>query len=198
GQFLAPWDVRNAIEKVESAGNRQILVTERGTSFGYGNLVVDMRGLELMKDFGYPVVMDATHAVQLPGGLGHATAGERRFAPTLMRAAAAVGVAGIFLETHPEPDRALSDGPNSVKLSDVPDLVRLVSEIDALVKRSGGRDAIGVAARAQGRTSRAGRDAIGVAARAQGRTSRAGRDAIGGAARAAPRRPARPRRPALS
>ncbi|MCX5788329.1 MAG: 3-deoxy-8-phosphooctulonate synthase [Elusimicrobia bacterium] len=139
GQFLAPWDVKNAIGKVESTGNRRILVTERGTTFGYGNLVVDMRGLELMKDFGYPVVMDATHAVQLPGGLGAATGGERRFAPTLMRAAAAVGVAGVSLETHPEPERALSDGPNSLRLSEVEDVVRLVCEIDALIKRSGGR-----------------------------------------------------------
>lgn len=139
GQFLAPWDIVNAIRKIESAGNRRILVTERGTTFGYGNLVVDMRGLELMKDFGYPVVMDATHAVQLPGGLGDATAGERRFAPTMMRAAAAVGIAGIFLETHPTPEKALSDGPNSIRLSDVPDVVRLVSEIDAIVKRTAGR-----------------------------------------------------------
>ena len=139
GQFLAPWDVKNAIGKVESTGNRRILVTERGTTFGYGNLVVDMRGLELMKDFGYPVVMDATHAVQLPGGLGASTGGERRFAPTLMRAAAAVGVAGVSMETHPEPERALSDGPNSLRLSEVEDVVRLVCEIDALIKRSGGR-----------------------------------------------------------
>ena len=139
GQFLAPWDMRNAIAKVESTGNRRILVTERGTTFGYGNLVVDMRGLEMMKDFGYPVIMDATHAVQLPGGLGDATGGDSRFAPTLLRAAAAVGVAGVFFETHPEPERALSDGPNALRLSDVAEAVRLVFEIDALVKRSGGR-----------------------------------------------------------
>ncbi|MBI5201009.1 MAG: 3-deoxy-8-phosphooctulonate synthase [Elusimicrobia bacterium] len=140
GQFLAPWDMKNAVAKLESVGCRKILLTERGTTFGYGNLVVDMRGLELMKETGYPVIMDATHAVQLPGGLGDATAGERRFAPLMMRAGAAVGIAGIFLETHPDPDRALSDGPNSIKLSDVPDVVRLVSEIDALVKRTSGRE----------------------------------------------------------
>ena len=137
GQFLSPFEMRNAIEKVESTGNRRILVTERGTSFGYNNLVVDMRGLEIMRGFGYPVVYDATHSVQLPGGLGHATAGERRFAPPLARAAAAVGVAGIFLETHPEPDRAKSDGPNSLRLSDVREMVRLTMEIDRLVKRNG-------------------------------------------------------------
>ena len=149
GQFLAPWDMRNAVEKIEQTGNRRILLTERGTTFGYGNLVVDMRGLEVMKGFGYPVIMDATHAVQLPGGLGNATAGERRFAPTMMRAAAAVGVAGIFLETHPAPEKALSDGPNSIRLSDVPDAVRLIVEIDALVKRSGGITAAEPAGRAR-------------------------------------------------
>lgn len=137
GQFLSPWDIRNAIEKVESTGNRKILVTERGTSFGYNNLVVDMRSLAIMRGFGYPVIYDATHSVQLPGGLGHATAGERKFAPPLARAAAAVGVAGIFLETHPDPDHARSDGPNSVKLADVPALVRLITEIDRLVKYNG-------------------------------------------------------------
>lgn len=134
GQFLSPWDMRNAIDKVQSTGNRKILLTERGTTFGYGNLVVDMRSLEIMKDFGYPVIFDATHSVQLPGGLGHATGGDRRFAVTLTRAAAAVGVAGIFLETHPNPDRALSDGPNSVRLADVAQMVRTALQIDKLIK----------------------------------------------------------------
>ncbi|MBI3548333.1 MAG: 3-deoxy-8-phosphooctulonate synthase [Elusimicrobia bacterium] len=134
GQFLAPWDIGNAIEKVEAAGNRRILITERGTSFGYGNLVVDMRSLEIMKRYGYPVVYDATHSVQLPGALGNATGGEREFAPPLARAAAAVGVSGIFLETHPNPDHALSDGPNSLRLSDVAPLARVLLEIDRLVK----------------------------------------------------------------
>lgn len=138
GQFLSPWDIRHGIAKVESTGNRNILVTERGTTFGYSNLVVDMRGLEIMKSFGYPVVFDATHSVQLPGAGagGDSTGGERKFAIPLARAAAAVGIAGIFMETHPDPDRALSDGPNSIRLADVAGMVRLVSSIDALVKSS--------------------------------------------------------------
>ncbi len=134
GQFLAPWDIKNAIRKIEAAGNRRILVTERGTSFGYGNLVVDMRGLRIMRAFGYPVIYDATHSVQLPGARGESTGGEREFATVLARAAAAVGVAGIFFETHPDPERALSDGPNSIYLKDVPTLVRQTSAIDQLVK----------------------------------------------------------------
>jgi 2-dehydro-3-deoxyphosphooctonate aldolase (KDO 8-P synthase) len=134
GQFLAPWDMKNAVAKVESTGNRSILLTERGTSFGYSNLVVDMRSLEIMAETGYPVVMDATHAVQLPGALGHATGGQRAYAPTIARAAAAVGVAGVFMETHPDPDRALSDGPNSVRLKDVPAIARGLMAIDRLVK----------------------------------------------------------------
>jgi len=134
GQFLAPWDMKNAVAKVEAAGNRRILLTERGSCFGYGNLVVDMRSLEILRETGYPVVFDATHSVQMPGALGSATGGERRFAPTLARAAAAVGVAGVFMETHPDPDRALSDGPNTIKLADVPGIVRMVTEIDRLVK----------------------------------------------------------------
>jgi 2-dehydro-3-deoxyphosphooctonate aldolase (KDO 8-P synthase) len=134
GQFMAPWDMKNAIEKVESTGNKSILVTERGTSFGYGNLIVDMRGLEIMRSYGYPVVYDSTHSVQLPGALGKSTGGQRQFAIPLARAAAAVGVAGLFLETHPNPDKALSDGPNSVRLKDVPVLVDQISKIDALVK----------------------------------------------------------------
>ncbi|HVA65784.1 MAG TPA: 3-deoxy-8-phosphooctulonate synthase [Elusimicrobiota bacterium] len=134
GQFLSPWDIVNAIKKIESTGNRQILVTERGTTFGYANLVVDMRGLEIMRGFGYPVIYDATHSVQLPGGLGHATAGERQYAEPLARAAAAVGVAGIFFETHPNPDKALSDGPNSVALKDAAKFIRATRRIDALIK----------------------------------------------------------------
>lgn len=139
GQFLAPWDMRNAVKKIESTGNRRILVTERGTSFGYGNLVVDMRSLEIMRQWGYPVVYDATHSVQLPGGLGNATDGQRQYAVPLSRGAAAVGIAGLFLETHPDPRKALSDGPNSVFLKDVPEFVTTVRRIDALVKNGAGR-----------------------------------------------------------
>ena len=135
GQFLSPWDIKNAVRKVESTGNRRIMVTERGTTFGYGNLVVDMRALAIMKELGYPVIYDATHSVQLPGALGHATGGQREFVPSLARAAAAVGIAGIFLETHHNPDEALSDGPNSLKLADVNVLSRTLPDIDALVKR---------------------------------------------------------------
>jgi 2-dehydro-3-deoxyphosphooctonate aldolase (KDO 8-P synthase) len=134
GQFLAPWDMKNAIAKIEATGNRKILVTERGTTFGYGNLVVDMRSLEIMRGFGYPVVYDATHSVQLPGGLGNSTDGQRQYAVPLSRAAVAVGVAGLFIETHPDPRRALSDGPNSLFLRDVPPFVRQARRIDALVK----------------------------------------------------------------
>ena len=137
GQFLAPWDVANAAAKVESTGNRSILLTDRGTSFGYGNLVVDMRSFPIMARTGYPVVLDATHACQFPGALGNATGGDRSFVPALARAAAAVGVAGLFLETHPDPDKAKSDGPNSIRLSDVPALVRQISAIDRLVKDGG-------------------------------------------------------------
>lgn len=134
GQFLSPWDVKNAVKKIESTGNRKILVTERGTMFGYNNLVVDMRSFEILRETGYPVIYDATHSVQLPGGKGTSTDGQRMYAVPLARAAVAVGVAGLFLETHPEPDRALSDGPNSLKLNDVPAFVRQVRRIDALVK----------------------------------------------------------------
>ncbi|MFA6092973.1 MAG: 3-deoxy-8-phosphooctulonate synthase [Elusimicrobiota bacterium] len=135
GQFLAPWDIRHAVEKVESTGNRRILLTDRGTSFGYGNLVADMRGLRIMAETGYPVVFDCTHACQLPGSLGHATGGDRSFAPLLARSAVAAGAAGIFFEAHPNPDRALSDGPNSLRLSDVPRLARVLSALDKIVKR---------------------------------------------------------------
>jgi len=133
GQFLSPWDMAHAVRKIESTGNRSILITERGTTFGYGNLVVDMRSLAVLRALGYPVVFDATHSVQLPGGLGRATGGERRY--VLPLAAAAVGVAGVFFEAHPDPDRAFCDGPNSLALRDVPRFVRQVLRIDSLVKK---------------------------------------------------------------
>ena len=116
GQFLAPEDMRNAVEKVASTGNNKILLTERGTSFGYHDLVVDMRGLEVMRDLGWPVIFDATHSVQTPGGLGHASGGQPRFIPVLARAAVAAGVDGVFFEVHEAPERALSDGPNALRL----------------------------------------------------------------------------------
>jgi 2-dehydro-3-deoxyphosphooctonate aldolase (KDO 8-P synthase) len=116
GQFVSPHDIRNAAEKVASTGNDKILLTERGSSFGYNNLVVDMRGLAIMREFGWPVIFDATHSVQIPGGLGHASGGESKFIPTLARAAVAAGVDGVFLEVHEAPERALSDGPNALRL----------------------------------------------------------------------------------
>jgi len=124
GQFLAPEDMRGVVEKVEQAGGRQVLLTERGTTFGYHNLVVDFRALPVLRALGYPVVFDATHAVQLPGGAGDRSAGQREMAPVLARAAVAAGADGIFFETHPEPDQALSDGPNMVPLGDVGALLR--------------------------------------------------------------------------
>jgi 2-dehydro-3-deoxyphosphooctonate aldolase (KDO 8-P synthase) len=116
GQFVSPHDIRNAAEKVASTGNNKILLTERGSSFGYNNLVVDMRGLEIMREFGWPVIFDATHSVQIPGGLGNASGGESKFIPTLARAAVAAGVDGVFIEVHEAPERALSDGPNALRL----------------------------------------------------------------------------------
>jgi 2-dehydro-3-deoxyphosphooctonate aldolase (KDO 8-P synthase) len=116
GQFVSPHDIRNAAEKVASTGNDKIMLTERGSSFGYNNLVVDMRGLAIMREFGWPVIFDATHSVQIPGGLGHASGGESKFIPTLARAAVAAGVDGVFLEVHEAPERALSDGPNALRL----------------------------------------------------------------------------------
>jgi 2-dehydro-3-deoxyphosphooctonate aldolase (KDO 8-P synthase) len=116
GQFVSPHEIRNAAEKVASTGNDKILLTERGSSFGYNNLVVDMRGVEIMREFGWPVIFDATHSVQIPGGLGHASGGESKFIPTLARAAVAAGVDGVFLEVHEAPERALSDGPNALRL----------------------------------------------------------------------------------
>ena len=138
GQFLSPWDMENAVEKILRAGNPKVLLTERGSSFGYRNLVVDMRGLQIMKETGCPVVFDATHSAQLPGGRGSSSGGERRYVPALARAAAAVGVAAVFMEVHPDPDRALSDGPNSVKLSDLAPLLRSLIAIDAEAKRISG------------------------------------------------------------
>jgi 2-dehydro-3-deoxyphosphooctonate aldolase (KDO 8-P synthase) len=135
GQFLAPWDMVNAVRKIESTGNRRIMITERGTMFGYGNLVVDMRSLAVLRQLGYPVIFDATHSVQLPGGLGQATGGERHYALPLARAAAAVGVAGVFFEAHPDPDRALCDGPNSLALRSVKDFVRQIRLIDSIAKK---------------------------------------------------------------
>ena len=134
GQFLAPGDMRHAVEKILSTGNRNILLTERGASFGYGNLVVDMRSYEIMRSFGFPVIHDATHCVQLPGGNGATTGGQRQFVRPLARAAAAVGVDGVFFETHPNPEKALSDGPNSLPLSEVPSFLREVRRVDALAK----------------------------------------------------------------
>lgn len=136
GQFLAPWDVRSVIEKVTSTGNEQVLVTERGVSFGYNNLVSDMRSLALMRELGYPVVFDATHSLQLPGALGGASGGERRYIPPLARAGVAVGIDALFTEVHEDPDRALSDGPNSLPLAEVESLWRSVKEIDRLVKEN--------------------------------------------------------------
>jgi len=135
GQFLAPWDVKNIIVKIESAGNRSILITERGATFGYGSLIVDMCGLEIMKEFGYPVILDCTHSVQKPGALGDKTGGNAAFAPVLARAAAAGGVAGLFFEAHPNPAKALSDGPNSLSLKDVPKLVNIISRLDDVAKK---------------------------------------------------------------
>jgi len=129
GQFMAPWDMRNAVEKVRSAGNVNVLVTERGTTFGYNNLVVDFRGLPAIRESICPVVFDATHSVQLPGGAGISSSGERRYVAPLARAAVAAGVDGLFLEIHPDPDHALSDGPNSLPLPDVEPLLRTLLAI---------------------------------------------------------------------
>lgn len=134
GPFMAPEDMINAIKKVESAGNNNSMVTERGYSFGYHNLVVDMRSLEIMKRFGVPVVFDATHSVQLPGGLGDRTGGERQFIFPLARAAVAVGIAAVFFETHPNPGKALSDGPNAVQLQKLEAIVKKLMQIDKVIK----------------------------------------------------------------
>ena len=136
GQFLAPWDIANVLDKILSTGNDQVLLTERGVSFGYNNLVSDMRSLVWMRELGYPVIFDATHSLQLPGGLGHASGGERKYIPALARAAVAAGVDALFMEVHEDPDRALSDGPNSLPLKDFEKLIGTVKQIDEMVKGS--------------------------------------------------------------
>jgi len=138
GQFLAPWDMKNVADKVASTGNERILLCERGVSFGYNTLVSDMRSLPIMAETGYPVVFDATHSVQQPGGKGECSGGERRFVSALARAAVAVGVAAVFIETHPDPDHAPSDGPNMVAFKDFPALIESLLAFDALAKRADG------------------------------------------------------------
>ncbi len=137
GQFLAPWDMQNVVDKARATGNERILVCERGVSFGYNNLVSDMRALAVMRGTGCPVVFDATHSVQLPGGQGDRSGGQREFVPVLARAAVAAGVAGIFMETHPNPDQALSDGPNAWPLGRMRELLATLVDIDRLVKSRG-------------------------------------------------------------
>jgi len=134
GQFLAPWDMKNVIKKIEDSGNKNILVTERGASFGYNTLVSDMRSIPIMAKNGYPVVFDATHSVQQPGGMGDKSGGQREFVEYLARAAVAVGVAAVFIETHPDPDNAPSDGPNMIPLSNLSSLLKQLIQIDKLVK----------------------------------------------------------------
>ncbi len=134
GQFLAPWDMANVIKKIEDSGNKNILITERGASFGYNTLVSDMRALPIMSRFGFPIVFDATHSVQQPGGMGEKSGGQREFVPYLARAAIAVGVGAIFMETHEDPDNAPSDGPNMVPLNEIKTLLKKLTEIDKLVK----------------------------------------------------------------
>jgi 2-dehydro-3-deoxyphosphooctonate aldolase (KDO 8-P synthase) len=136
GQFLAPWDMKPVLEKLASSGNSQLMVTERGASFGYNNLVADMRSLAIMAEFGYPVIYDAGHSVQLPGGQGTASGGQRQFIAALARAAVAVGVDAVFLECHEDPDNAFSDGPNSYRLGELEALLRQLTEIDAVAKQS--------------------------------------------------------------
>ncbi|NOD69561.1 3-deoxy-8-phosphooctulonate synthase [Ruegeria sp. HKCCD7303] len=134
GQFLAPWEMTNIVDKVESTGNQNILLTERGTSFGYNTLVADMRGLPQMAKTGYPVVMDATHSVQQPGGKGGSSGGQREFAPVMARAAVSLGIGAVFIETHQEPDTAPSDGPNMIPLDQMPQLIDTLMRFDALAK----------------------------------------------------------------
>ena len=134
GQFMAPWDMKNVVDKARSTGNQNIMVCERGASFGYNNLVSDMRSLAVMRDTGCPVVFDATHSVQLPGGQGNCSGGQREHVPVLARAAVAAGVAGLFMETHPNPEKALSDGPNAWPLSKLASLLELLQAIDKTVK----------------------------------------------------------------
>ncbi|SFW32456.1 3-deoxy-8-phosphooctulonate synthase [Luteibacter sp. UNCMF366Tsu5.1] len=137
GQFLAPWDMKNVVQKAFDVGNHDIMVCERGVSFGYNNLVSDMRSLAVMRETGCPVVFDATHSVQLPGGQGTSSGGQREFVPVLARAAVAVGIAGLFAETHPDPSKALSDGPNAWPLDQMEELLETLMELDQAVKRRG-------------------------------------------------------------
>jgi 2-dehydro-3-deoxyphosphooctonate aldolase (KDO 8-P synthase) len=134
GQFLSPWDVKNIIEKFRSTGNQYIFITERGTTFGYNNLVVDFRGFPVIRSFGYPLVFDITHSLQLPGGQGACSGGQREFAEPLARAAVAAGVDGLFMEVHPEPEKALCDGPNMIRLDEVEKMLKTVKDIDNLLK----------------------------------------------------------------
>jgi 2-dehydro-3-deoxyphosphooctonate aldolase (KDO 8-P synthase) len=135
GQFLSPWDVKNVIDKFVSMGNRNLFITERGVSFGYNNLVVDFRGLPVMRSFGYPVIFDVTHSLQLPGGMGKSSGGQREFAEPLARAAVAVGIDGLFMEVHPEPEKALCDGPNMIRLDEVESILKNMKTIDESVRR---------------------------------------------------------------
>jgi 2-dehydro-3-deoxyphosphooctonate aldolase (KDO 8-P synthase) len=135
GQFLSPWEMQNVVDKAKATDNQNILVCERGFSFGYNNLVVDMRGLAVMRGTGCPVVFDATHSVQLPGGQGGSSGGQREHISVLARAAIGAGVSGVFMETHPDPDKALCDGPNSMKLADMAALLETLKELDLAVKR---------------------------------------------------------------
>ena len=134
GQFLAPWDLQNVVHKIVSTGNEKVIVTERGVSFGYNNLVADMRSLAVLRDLGYPVVFDATHSLQLPGGIGKASGGQRQFISSLAQAGVAVGIDAVFMEVHEDPERALSDGPNSLPLKELEGLLRRLKKIDTLVK----------------------------------------------------------------
>ena len=137
GQFLSPWDMKPVVEKAKSTGNQQVMVCERGASFGYNNLVSDMRSLAVMRDTGCPVVFDATHSVQLPGGQGASSGGQREFVPVLARAAVAVGVSGVFMETHPDPSKALSDGPNAWPLGKMEALLETLLALDSITKKHG-------------------------------------------------------------
>jgi 2-dehydro-3-deoxyphosphooctonate aldolase (KDO 8-P synthase) len=137
GQFLSPWEMKQVVDKAKGAGNQQVMVCERGFSFGYNNLVVDMRGLAVMRETGCPVVFDATHSVQLPGGQGTASGGQREHIAVLARAAVAAGVSGVFMETHPKPDEALCDGPNSFPLALMPELLETLAALDKVVKKNG-------------------------------------------------------------
>jgi 2-dehydro-3-deoxyphosphooctonate aldolase (KDO 8-P synthase) len=137
GQFQAPWDMKNVIDKAKSTGNKQIMICERGASFGYNTLVSDMRGLASMRSTGCPIIFDATHSVQQPGGHGNSSGGEREMVPVLARAAVAAGVSGIFMETHPDPERAKSDGSNSMPIDKISDLLRVLKEIDKVTKNNG-------------------------------------------------------------